>query len=379
MPIAGPSVSMTWYGRAILRHSGSAATPVASLRPSPFRRSVTPFQKLSVGSNKTAVMAQPVGAGAHHTRRVLFAKAGLDGHVRAFREHAAPLKVPLVPTYRHLGMQHALHGKMATEIAYRSAQARAAFQEARRKVFKAPGVPLLRKVFILRASVLPNLLYGAGAWPPLGAREYSTFAGCLSSLYRQVLCTPYDAISIAAFEEIKAMARPRQETPTRPTPSQVDASRGEWCEEADAWRFSAQVSELTSLSGSQLEVNPSYIRLMDSSQPHRRKDEKYLQDALQALYANRCVVGEQSCLILLSNRQEVLSWLSIFAAWFLGRCLCKDTRLLVETSLPETLDGEKMQASWSRRQQCLKVVGPKKPSQEGPTKLLESMLLDALD
>jgi len=123
-----------------------------------------------------------------------------------------------------------------------------------------------------------------------------------------------------AFEEIKAMARPRQETPTRPTPSQVDASRGEWCEEADAWRFSAQVSELTSLSGSQLEVNPSYIRLMDSSQ-----------------------------------------------------------RLLVETSLPETLDGEKMQASWSRRQQCLKVVGPKKPSQEGPTKLLESMLLDALD
>ena len=156
MPIAGPSVSMTWYGRAILRHSGSAATPVASLRPSPFRRSVTPFQKLSVGSNKTAVMAQPVGAGAHHTRRVLFAKAGLDGHVRAFREHAAPLKVPLVPTYRHLGMQHALHGKMATEIAYRSAQARAAFQEARRKVFKAPGVPLLRKVFILRASVLPE-------------------------------------------------------------------------------------------------------------------------------------------------------------------------------------------------------------------------------
>ena len=61
----------------------------------------------------------------------------------------------------------------------------------------------------------------------------------------------------------------------------------------------------------------------------------------QLRYADRCVVGEQSCLILLSNRQEarcsrhsksaksrsteeVWSWLSIFAAWFLGRCLCRD-------------------------------------------------------
>ncbi|CAE7707066.1 unnamed protein product [Symbiodinium necroappetens] len=277
------------------------------------------------------------------------------------------------------------------------------------------------------------------------------------------------------FEQIKAMARPRVPvTPAPPQATQVDVSRGEWREEADAWRFSAQVSELASLSGSQLQVDPSYIRLMDSNQVHRpvffgsesrqpnlrelarcmsrsrsrsraskdsrdtssepvpvclaspdvgseeasrhldmepdpaenailqiflglcwcpasdpdatvrlasclynfkfevvvvpskrpealaaatsfieiaskefswepeleesaafpseAGDEKSLQDALQALlprgsgfvcatlpYADRCVVGEQSCLILLSNRQEVWSWLSIFAAWFLGK------------------------------------------------------------
>lgn len=117
------------------------------------------------------------------------------------------------------------------------------------------------------------------------------------------------------FEQIKAMARPRVPvTPAPPQAAQVDVSRGEWREEADAWRFSVQVSELASLSGSQLQVDPSYIRLMDSNQ-----------------------------------------------------------RLLVQTSLPGTLDGEKMQAFWSRKQQCLKVVGPKKPSQG------ESMLLDELD
>ncbi|CAE7663843.1 unnamed protein product [Symbiodinium sp. CCMP2456] len=71
------------------------------------------------------------------------------------------------------------------------------------------------------------------------------------------------------FEQIKAMARPRVPV-TAAQAAQVGVSRGEWREEADAWRFSAKVSELASLSGSQLEVNPSYIRLMDSNQPHRR-------------------------------------------------------------------------------------------------------------
>ena len=108
----------------------------------------------------------------------------------AMREHAEPLAVPLVSTYRHLGVQHAVYGRMSAELAYRSGQARAAFQEGRRKVFKAPGVPLKRKVFILKAAVLPKLLYGAGAWPPLAAKDYRVFAGTLWSLYRQVLCIP---------------------------------------------------------------------------------------------------------------------------------------------------------------------------------------------
>ena len=147
---------------------------------------------LSVGPSKTAVMAQPSGAGSRRVRQQLFAHSGREGSIRAMREHAEPLTVPLVPTYRHLGVQHAVCGRMSAELAYRSGQARAAFQEGRRKVFKAPGVPLERKVFLLKATVLPKLLYGAGAWPPLAAKDYRVFAGTLWSMYRQVLCIPRD-------------------------------------------------------------------------------------------------------------------------------------------------------------------------------------------
>ena len=104
-------------------------------------------------------------------------------------------------------MQHATQGKLHAEIAYRSAQAQAAFNEARRKVFKSPGVPLVRKAFIFRASVLPKLLYGAGAWPPLNAREYR-----LWGFYRQLLCIPrggdqhYSAATILALVQLPGPA-----------------------------------------------------------------------------------------------------------------------------------------------------------------------------
>ncbi|CAE7463620.1 unnamed protein product [Symbiodinium natans] len=48
-------------------------------------------------------------------------------------------------------------------------------------------------------------------------------------------------------------------------------------------------------------------------------DEKSLQDAYHSVYTDRCVAAEQSCLLLLSNREEAWSWLSTFTNWFLGK------------------------------------------------------------
>ena len=66
------------------------------------------------------------------------ASGGGHGQVSVLREHVAPTKVPLIPTYRHLGAQISLHGKMKQEVGYRVAQAKAAFQESRRKGLSLP-------------------------------------------------------------------------------------------------------------------------------------------------------------------------------------------------------------------------------------------------
>ena len=147
--------------------------------------------QLSYGRNKTAVLAQPAGQGAKAARQHLFGSPGLKGTICAMRENSGPAKVPLVCDYKHLGTQVAVGGGMRQELSYRIAQARAAFSEHRRKVFKSPGVPLKRKAFILKAMVLPKLLYGCGAWPPLGAKEFQSFAGALWSMFRQLLCIPH--------------------------------------------------------------------------------------------------------------------------------------------------------------------------------------------
>ena len=142
--------------------------------------------RLSFGPNKTAAIAQPSGAGARKTARNLFCPSGHNGEVKAMREHVAPIRVPLVGTYRHLGVMQSPRGALLTEIRYRSAQAWAKFAEGRRKVFTSRGISVQRKAFILRSSVLPKLLYGSGSWPGLNMRELRAFGGAIWGFYRSI-------------------------------------------------------------------------------------------------------------------------------------------------------------------------------------------------
>ena len=146
--------------------------------------------RLSYGPRKTAALAQPAGTGARDARRVMFGAKGCQGQVSVLRESHQPVKVPLVQTYRHLGAQISMCGRMKQEIAHRVSQAKAAFQECRKKIFKAPGVPLSRKAYVFQSLVAPKLLYGAGAWPPLKEQESRTLKGALWQMYRQLLCIP---------------------------------------------------------------------------------------------------------------------------------------------------------------------------------------------
>ena len=146
--------------------------------------------RLSFGPNKTASIVQPGGAGSRKAAQTLFGPNGHKGSIKALREHAQPISVPLVSCYRHLGVMQAPRGALVSEIKFRTAQAWAKFAEGRRKVFKATGVSVKRKAFILRSSVLPKLLYGSGSWPTLSLREQQAFGGALWGLYRAICGIP---------------------------------------------------------------------------------------------------------------------------------------------------------------------------------------------
>ena len=146
--------------------------------------------RLSFGPNKTAAIMQPSGPGTRAAARELFGPDGHKGAVQALREDSPPIRVPLVGSYRHLGSLQTPKGALTQELRYRAAQAWAKFSEGRRKVYKAKGISVRRKAFLLRSSVLPKLLYGAVSWPCLRLHELRTLGGTLWSLYRAICGIP---------------------------------------------------------------------------------------------------------------------------------------------------------------------------------------------
>ncbi|CAE7209294.1 unnamed protein product [Symbiodinium sp. CCMP2456] len=73
---------------------------------------------------------------------------------------------------------------VAHEVRYRISQAKAAFQEAKRKVFKNRAISLRRKAVLLQSTVLSRLLQGAGSWPPLVNRDRHAFDATIWAFYR---------------------------------------------------------------------------------------------------------------------------------------------------------------------------------------------------
>ena len=54
-------------------------------------------------------------------------------------------------------------------------------------MYKNPKISVRRKGHILGSTVIPKLVYGAGAWGPLNSGETRTFSGALWSFYRPLL------------------------------------------------------------------------------------------------------------------------------------------------------------------------------------------------
>ena len=93
--------------------------------------------------------------GQHKTAAVLYGKRAGAGIVKVLPEHHGLVHLPLVAAYKHLGVQQQPAGGMTGELRYRVGQARSAFQEARRKIFRSRGISLSRKAFPFRHLFSP--------------------------------------------------------------------------------------------------------------------------------------------------------------------------------------------------------------------------------
>ena len=139
---------------------------------------------LSYGPRKTAAILCPRGKGSREVRRRIFQK---DPSIPMLREHAGASVLPVVDSYRHLGVIHMHDGGMRQEIRQRCALAWTAFREGRSRVFRCRRVAVARRGVSLDTLVISKLRFGCGAWPPLGCAEGRLFGGTLFSLYRATL------------------------------------------------------------------------------------------------------------------------------------------------------------------------------------------------
>ena len=139
---------------------------------------------LSFGPSKTAAALAIRGKGSRGVRRSLFSAAAA---IPILREEAGGASLPLVPTYRHLGVQVTATGCILPEIRQRVALAWAAFRQGRTRVFRNKRIATAKRGALLATHVLTKLLFASGAWPALGKGELGAFSHAVLSLYRQTL------------------------------------------------------------------------------------------------------------------------------------------------------------------------------------------------
>ena len=143
--------------------------------------------RLAFGEHKTAAVVSVCGPHSRKVKRALYSHEGLQGQLPILFEHLPAMQLPLPPKYKHLGVLQTPTGSILEEIRHRASLARSAFHEARRKVYKSKAISLQRKSTLLATTVIPKLLQGAGAWPPLNKREHQAYAGAVWGFYRGIL------------------------------------------------------------------------------------------------------------------------------------------------------------------------------------------------
>ncbi|CAE7224339.1 unnamed protein product [Symbiodinium sp. CCMP2592] len=144
---------------------------------------------LTFGATKTAALVRVSGAGAKRARSRLFGK---DASLPILLENASTARLPVVASYKHLGVMQTPTASLLPEIRHRCGHAWQAFRQGRKAVYRNKKISLLRRGILLTSAVFTRLFYGAGSWPTLRAGEEQALNGAMLGIMRQTLCIPFD-------------------------------------------------------------------------------------------------------------------------------------------------------------------------------------------
>ncbi|CAE7721597.1 unnamed protein product [Symbiodinium sp. CCMP2592] len=172
----------------VFEDAGSASVRVAT-STSNFAEAFASFgYTLTFGATKTAAMMKLTGPGSRRARSELF---GRHACLPVLLENAPPATLPVVTSYKHLGMIQTPGNSLLPEIKYRCGNAWQAFRQGRKAVYRNKKLSMARRGTLLGSAVLTRLFFGAGAWPFLRPGEEQTLIGTMMGILRQTLCVPH--------------------------------------------------------------------------------------------------------------------------------------------------------------------------------------------
>ena len=141
--------------------------------------------QINYAKGKTEVVVMFRGMDADAQRLAFFSShhesfiaASTDTHV---------FRVRAVASYKHLGVRFQMDADLYHEVQCRSSQARVAYNEIRRSVFRNRAISAQARLQLLNSLVFSKLLYGAGTWYEIPRRAVQKLDSAVMRYYRSIL------------------------------------------------------------------------------------------------------------------------------------------------------------------------------------------------
>ena len=140
---------------------------------------------LNMNKGKTEALCQLRGPKAAATRRQFFI------HDFANVEIGLSQPLRLVTHYKHLGILVGQSLSLDQDISQRIGRASTAFRTLTRPLFTNRAIPIVVRLQLLEALVLPRIFYGCGAWPLLTHKQFRLLAHKIIGWQRVIIGVGY--------------------------------------------------------------------------------------------------------------------------------------------------------------------------------------------